>query len=75
LFVLPVFAEKITTFPQLQKPEFINVGENLICINEGAVVFLYDLNDFKLIKKFGRNGEGPGEFSGDLIINILKEKL
>lgn len=75
LFALSLFGERLTTFPQLSKPELIKVGENLICINEGAVVYLYDLNDFKLIKKFGREGEGPGEFSSNLIINILKEKI
>jgi hypothetical protein len=74
-FALSIFGERLTTFPLLSKPEKIRVGENLICINEGAVVFLYDLSDFKLIKKFGRKGEGPGEFSSDLIINILKEKM
>jgi hypothetical protein len=74
-FALSLFGERLTTFPQLSNPELIKVGENLICINEGAVVFLYDLNDFKLLKKFGRRGEGPGEFSSDLDINILKEKI
>ena len=72
---LSLFGERLTTFPQLTKTELIKVGENLICINQGAAVFLYDLNNFKLIKKFGRKGEGPGEFPSDLIINILKEKI
>ena len=75
LFALSLFGERLTTFPRLSKPELIRVGDNLICINEGAVVYLYDLNTFKQIKKFGRRGEGPGEFSTDLIINILKEKI
>lgn len=72
---LSLFGERLTTFPQLSNPELIKVGENLICINEGAMVYLYDLNDFKLIKKFGGKGEGPGEFSSNLEINILKEKI
>jgi hypothetical protein len=75
LFALSLFGERLTTFPQHSKPELIKVGENLICINEDAVVYLYDLNDFKLIKKFGRKGEGPGEFSTSMIINILEEKI
>jgi hypothetical protein len=74
-FALSLFGERLTTFPQLSKPIVIKVGENLICINEGFVMYLYDLNDFKLIKKIGRKGEGPGEFSSDLTINILKEKI
>jgi hypothetical protein len=78
-FVLHVFGEKLTTLPLLQKPENFIVGENLICINKGAEVFLYNLNDFKFIKKFGRNGEGPEEFKPffplGLRINLLKEKI
>jgi hypothetical protein len=74
-FALSLFGERLTTFPQLSKQAIIKVGENLICINEGAAVFLYDLNDFKLIKKIGKKGEDPGEFSLDSIINILKEKI
>jgi hypothetical protein len=75
LFAVSLFGERLTSFPQLRKPRIIKVGENVICINEGFVMFLYDLNDFKLIKKVGRKGEGPGEFSSDLTINILKEKI
>jgi hypothetical protein len=34
------------------------VGENLICINEGeVVVYLYDLNDFKLIKNLAEEAK------------------
>lgn len=75
LFVLFVFGEKLTTFSQISKPETIKIGENLICINEGAAIFLFNLNNFKLIKKFGRKGEGPGEFTSDPRINLLKEKI
>lgn len=74
-FALPVFGEKIAAFPQVYKPNLIRVGENLVCINEGETVFLFDLKNFSLIKKFGSKGEGPGEFSSDLTINILKEKI
>ena len=77
-FALSVFGEKIATFPQIYKPEGIWVGENLVCISEGATVFLFDLKDFSLIKKFGKKGEGPQEFNpfGDeLRINLLKEKI
>jgi hypothetical protein len=75
LFSLPAFGEKLTTFPQLYKPDTIRVGENLVCINEGFTVFLFDLKDFNLIKKFGSKGEGPGEFASEPGINILKEKI
>jgi hypothetical protein len=28
--------------PELYKPDTIRVGENLVCINEGYTVFLFD---------------------------------
>ena len=77
-FALPVFGEKIATFPQIYKPKLICVGENLVCISEGAAVFLFDLKDFSLIKKFGKKGEGPQEFNpfGEYLrINLLKKKI
>jgi hypothetical protein len=45
-----LFGERITNFSQINKPKLIEVGENLIYINDGASVLLYDLNNFKLIK-------------------------
>ncbi|UCH96433.1 MAG: hypothetical protein JSV88_06170 [Candidatus Aminicenantes bacterium] len=75
---LSLFGERLTTFPQIYRPNLICVGENLVCISEGAAVFLFDLKDFSLIKKFGKIGEGPREFNpfGDYLrINLLKEKI
>jgi len=77
-FAFSLFGERLTTFPRVYKPNLICVGENLVCISEGVAVFLYDLKDFSLIKKFGKKGEGPREFNpfGDeLRINLLKDKI
>lgn len=75
LMAMPVFGEKLTTFFKIFEPKFIKVGDNVFCINEDRVVFLFDLNNFKLIKQFGRKGEGPGEFASSLKINLLKDKI
>jgi uncharacterized protein YlbG (UPF0298 family) len=31
-------------------------------VTQEATVFIYSLKDFKLVKKFGKAGEGPREF-------------
>ena len=36
-----------------------------VFILQDTTVFIYNLKNFKLIKKFGRAGEGPGEFKID----------
>lgn len=48
--------------PDLQKPNSINLDESQLYITDGMSVLIYSLKDFKLIKKFGKKGEGPQEF-------------
>lgn len=44
------------------KPLFVAVNDTYCFIGERFAVFQYSLKDFKLIKKFGGKGQGPGEF-------------
>ena len=37
------------------------IGDELFVLDE-VVVYVYSLKDFKLLRKFGRKGNGPGEF-------------
>lgn len=50
--------------PELMKPHALAVDESQIYIAEEATVFVYSAKDFKFIKKFGKQGEGPQEFKG-----------
>lgn len=63
-----VFAEKIVPLPDLQKPENIIVDQGQILITEFPSVYVYSLEDFKLIKKFGKAGQGPREFAGGISV-------
>lgn len=78
------YANKVATIPGLLKPLSITADENRIYITEQVTVYIYTLQDFKLIKKFGSAGKGPGEFhtlpelpisvniqTQDLIVNSL----
>ncbi|MCP5052623.1 MAG: hypothetical protein GY940_35975 [bacterium] len=48
--------------PELVNPATITVDENQMYVTQDVTVLIYSLRDFKLIKKFGKKGEGPREF-------------
>lgn len=52
---------KVVPLPDLLNPDLIRVDENQMYITEGANIYIYSLKDFRLIKKFGKRGEGPRE--------------
>ncbi|MCP4215527.1 MAG: hypothetical protein GY765_12815, partial [bacterium] len=57
-----VFAEKATELKELLNPKKIFVqGDRLLTV-EPTTISIYSLKDYKLIKKFGKAGEGPQEF-------------
>jgi len=55
-------ATKVVPLPDLLNPDLIRVDENQMYITEVANIYIYSLKDFRLIKKFGKRGEGPQEF-------------
>jgi hypothetical protein len=57
-----VFAAKIVPMPDIIKADLIKVDGHDLVIAERASISIYSLKDFKLIKKFGKEGEGPQEF-------------
>jgi hypothetical protein len=62
-FLSAVFLSgQIVPLPEIQKPETIIVDQNQILITEFPHVYIYSLKDTRLIKKFGKAGEGPREF-------------
>lgn len=57
-----VSASNKAVLPEVIKPAAIAVEGNRLYITEGTSIHIYSLNPFKYIKKFGKTGEGPGEF-------------
>lgn len=53
---------KSIPMPDLVKPDTIFFDENQMYITEHEKVYIYSTKDFKLIKVFGKKGEGPQEF-------------
>jgi hypothetical protein len=73
-----VFAGQVIPLPGLLKPQRIYIDQEQCFITEGATIYIYSLKDFKLQKKFGKRGEGPGEFreSGEGIkLDFKPEKI
>jgi hypothetical protein len=62
VFCFSGFAEKVAVLPELMKPKAMAVDETQLYVTQEASVFIYSLEDFKLVKKFGKAGEGPQEF-------------
>lgn len=69
-------AEKVADLPDIMKPtDSMLVHDGRLYLTEDATVFIYSLSDYKLIKKFGKKGEGPQEFKHTPEIIPLKDKL
>jgi hypothetical protein len=58
---IPLYTEIVAQMPELAKPTAIRINNGYFFVIDGQSVVVYDLKTFKLVKKFCRQGEGPGE--------------
>jgi len=74
LLVLTLFASlsarSLATFRNHIMPDALAVDDRQLYICEGFAVFIYSLEDFSLIGRFGKRGEGPGEFKGQPRLHV-----
>jgi len=62
-FLLPLDKNSLpVSLEDISQPSMFLVNYDKIYILENATIYIYSLKDFKLIKKFGKAGEGPREF-------------
>lgn len=57
-----VYARQVVPLKGVVRPQGLEVDDSRFYITAGTEVFIYTLNDFKLVKRFGKKGEGPQEF-------------
>ncbi|MCP4150318.1 MAG: hypothetical protein GY757_21400 [bacterium] len=59
-----LYAEKLASLPELMKPGNICVDGTQMYVVDTATntIHLYSMKDYKLIKQFGKKGDGPGEY-------------
>ncbi len=55
-------SEEIATFPELVYPKNLLVDDHQIYITDYPSVYIFSAKDYRLLKKLGRKGQGPGEF-------------
>jgi hypothetical protein len=69
-------ASKVVELLNLTKPNSITIYNNQIFITDGATIFIFSIGNFGLIAKFGKKGEGPGEFiNEDINLQILSDRI
>jgi hypothetical protein len=61
LSVFPGFAVKLAVLPELNRPSYIDIRENEAYVLDDTVVKVYSLKDCRLLRQFGKRGNGPGE--------------
>jgi hypothetical protein len=75
LFTSAAYAGKLAALPGHLVPNALAVGDNYFYITENSTVYVYSMKDFKLVKKFGKKGEGPREFKGTSTLTVLTDQL
>jgi hypothetical protein len=74
------YPEKLAVFPEVLKADDFQIGSGRMFVTENTTIYIYNLKDFKFIKKFGKPGEGPQEFKINppdypLGIQILPDRI
>jgi len=78
LFIVLIFlftlldGKSLGTLSEVLKPEAIEINGNQLIVIEGATFYVYSLENLKLITKFGKKGEGPGELK---VVSMLPNNL
>ncbi|MCP4217856.1 MAG: hypothetical protein GY765_24655, partial [bacterium] len=62
LIVVTALSAKTVAMDELIKPDAILVDGKDMVIIDGVSILVYSMEDLKLLKKFGKQGEGPKEF-------------
>lgn len=60
-----IASTELVELPDLTRPSIFLVNQERAYILEEASVYIYSLKNTKLLKKFGKAGEGPQEFKYD----------
>lgn len=70
-----VFSTTVVPLTDFFNPDSITVDDRHIYITEFPTIYIYSLQDFKLKKKLGRQGEGPQEFNRFALLSIHDANL
>jgi hypothetical protein len=62
MFLVIGYGKKLGELPEIKKPMSFEVDDTQLYVGERSTVYIFSLKDFKLVKKFGSEGQGPQEF-------------
>jgi hypothetical protein len=68
-------AEKVHPLPEIMNPTIIVVNENKLYISDRYSIIVYSLDDFSILHRFGKKGDGPLEFRYLPFLYFFDEKL
>lgn len=74
-FLSLIITAEVVTLPDVMRPHDIRVTQEKIYIADGYNILIYSAVDYKLLTKFGKKGEGPGEFKFRPSIRVLDEYI
>lgn len=63
ILALMLYSTNKISLTEIMKPGTISVDDHQLYVTEDASIFIYSLKDFSLLKKFGKQGQGPQEFA------------
>lgn len=71
---LPLYSKKIA-LPNILEPSHIKANGSQMYIADKGRIILYSMDNFKPVREFGKNGEGPGEYQSIIDLSILPDYL
>jgi hypothetical protein len=75
MVVIPGFAEHLATLSGVLQPEKLIVKGDYFYVLQECTIMRFSWQDYKFLNRFGRQGEGPGEFKYSPDIDVSDENI
>ncbi len=75
VFSVAIFGEQVAVLEKVSRPETVSVDAENVYLTEGTTVYIYSLDHYNLVTKFGKQGEGPREFIPPISVTPMKDSL
>ena len=71
-----LLSDQVLSLPEIFLcPEILRIDGSEVIFNYDLTFYVYGLNPFRLKTKFGREGEGPGEFKSLIQLSVLPQYI
>lgn len=77
-FTGQIQASEVINLPDLVYPNTLKLDNKQLYVASGAKIFIYSIPEFNLLKSFGKEGEGPGEFKlydTGILLDVQSDKI